>query len=121
MTDPRLLLVDLFPVGPWALIELTIGLLGVITIGKLAVILLAVLRDLLTATIETLLTLPQLLRGTGDDGQQAAGNDGRQRALNHPARARDPDNDAAMADGGAYEPPPNVLWPPEDAFQEDEP
>lgn len=100
---------DLLPVGPWAFLQLLFGLIAAIVFAKLAVILLAILQELLAALIQTLLTPLQVLRGTYDEDDEDHQND----------NGNGPANNAPVADGGAHEPPPNVPWPPDDAFEED--
>lgn len=109
---------DLLPFGPWVLIQLVIALIGVITIGRLAIILLGIVQDLIAAVIETVLTPIHVIRRRNDAGQDGAADNAANRARHDD---RDGDDNAVVADGGAHEPPPNVLWPPENAFEEDEP
>lgn len=109
---------DLLPFGPWMLIQLVIALIGVITIGRLVIILLGIVQDLIAAVIETVLTPIHVIRRAFNAGRDGAADNAANRA---PHQDRDGDGNAVVADGGAHEPPPNVLWPPENAFQEDEP
>lgn len=111
MADPLLF-------GPWVLIQLVIALIGVITIGRLAIILLGILQDLIAAVIETVLTPIHVIRRRNDAGQDGAAANAANRARHD---NRNGNGNAVVADGGAHEPPPNVLWPPENAFEEDEP
>ena len=109
---------DLLPFGPWAVVELLLGLITVIGVGKLTVVVLAVLRDLIAAVIETVLTPIHVIRRMDDAERDGAGDNAVNRARH---QDRDGDGNAVVADGGAHEPPPNVLWPPDNAFEEDEP
>lgn len=96
-------------VGPWALIEALLYLIALIVFGKVTVVLLGVMQDVGNALYEAVTGPIRVFREyEGHGGQDDEQEDGE----NNPHRHE-------VADGGAHEPPPNVLWPPDDAFEED--
>lgn len=96
--------------GPWTLTEALLYLVAFIVFGKVTVVLLGVLQDVGNALYEAVTGPIRVFREYEEHGFRP---DEQERDENNP------NPEPQVADGGAHEPPPNVLWPPDDAFEED--
>jgi len=117
--------IDPIPFGPWVLVETLFACLVFITLGKFAVVVLSIIRDIGRSLFETVLAAIHAFRQGYREGYEGVVNNNRGGDDDDGGRqlhqaVQNYQDDQPVADGGAHEPPGNVPWPPENAFEEDE-